>query len=43
MAVKSVLEYSIHQERDHHGLPLATWNRKHFERIEELILFDDKN
>ena len=26
-----------------HGLPLATLNRKHFERIEELILFDDKN
>jgi len=26
-----------------HGLPLATLNRKHFERIEELLLFDDKN
>jgi len=26
-----------------YGLPLATLNRKHFERIEELILFDDKN
>ena len=24
-----------------HGLPLATRNRKHFERIEGLILFDD--
>ena len=25
-----------------HGLPLATLNRKHFERIEGLILFDDE-
>ena len=25
-----------------HGLPLATLNRKHFECIEELILFDDE-
>ena len=24
-----------------HGLPLATLNRKHFELIEGLILFDD--
>ena len=26
-----------------HGFPLATLNRKHFERIEELTLFDDEN